>query len=81
MSINLTLDSTTSLLKSVHEYGGPQIKRVVLLSSIAAIVNPMEDTSITGDPYSEKDWDPVTQSHHHIFFDANQKLGHCGNGC
>ncbi|OBT72478.1 hypothetical protein VF21_08508 [Pseudogymnoascus sp. 05NY08] len=58
--IDPAVQGTTSLLKSVHEYGGPQVKRVVVLSSTAAIVNPMEDTSITGDPYSEKDWDPVT---------------------
>lgn len=61
MLINLTLDSTTSLLKSVHEHGGPQVKRFVLLSSSAAIMNSLENTSSTGDPYTEKDWNPVTQ--------------------
>ncbi|ELR03709.1 hypothetical protein GMDG_06343 [Pseudogymnoascus destructans 20631-21] len=45
--IDPAVQGTTSLLKSVHEYGGQQVKRVVLLSSSAAIVNPMEDTSIT----------------------------------
>lgn len=81
MLINLTVDSTTSLLKSVHEYGGPQVKRFVLLASTASIMNSLEDTSQTGDPYSEKDWNPVTQSHHLTFSDTNQRLGHIGNGC
>lgn len=63
--IVLTLDSTASLLKSVHEYGGPHFKRFVLLGT-ASILNCLEDTSVTGDPYSEKDWDPVIQYHHLI---------------
>ncbi|KFZ25465.1 hypothetical protein V502_00069 [Pseudogymnoascus sp. VKM F-4520 (FW-2644)] len=58
--IDPAVKGTTSLLKSVHEYGGPQVKRFVLLSSTASIQNSLEDTSQTGDPYSEKDWNPVT---------------------
>lgn len=81
MLINLTLDSTTSLWNSVREYGGPQVKRFVLLSSTASIQNSLEDTSQTLDPYSEKDWSLVTQSHHLIFSDANQEPGHIRNGC
>lgn len=81
MVTNLALDSTTSLLKSIHEYGGPQIKRFVLLSSTASIQNSLEDTSQTGDPYSEKDWNPVSRSHHLICSNANQEPGHARNRC
>lgn len=81
MLIYLTLGRTTSLLKSVHEYGGPQVKRFVLLSSTVATLNSLEDTSLTGSPYSENDWNPVVQSCHVIFSDTNQEPGHIRNGC
>ncbi|KFY07485.1 hypothetical protein V492_07100 [Pseudogymnoascus sp. VKM F-4246] len=51
---------TVSLLESVHQYGGPQVKRFVLLSSTAAILNSLKDTSIEGEPYNENNWNPVT---------------------
>lgn len=81
MSIILTLDSTTSLLKSVHEYGGPNVKRLVLLSSSVAILNSLEDTSVSGEPYSEKDWNPVTQFSHLILLYYAQKPAHPRKGC
>ena len=47
---------TTGILKSIHKFA-PTVKRVVITSSFASIVNPAEQN---GASYSEKDWNPVT---------------------
>lgn len=47
---------TTSILKSIHK-SAPTVKRVVITSSFASIINP---ASQNGASYSEKDWNPVT---------------------
>jgi hypothetical protein len=52
-------DRTIGLLKGAHHFAGPQVKRIVLLSSVVAILNSFEDTSVAGADYSEKDWNPV----------------------
>ncbi|OBT64674.1 hypothetical protein VE03_05868 [Pseudogymnoascus sp. 23342-1-I1] len=75
--IDPAVKGTTSLLKSVHEHGGPQVKRVVLLSSSAAIVNCLEDTSLKGDPYSEKDWNPNHITAEKAVEEKNPLFGYC----
>lgn len=49
---------TTGLLKSIKKYA-PSVKRVVITSSFAAIINQNDPPSV-GHTYSEKDWNPVT---------------------
>ncbi|CAD6569534.1 MAG: methylglyoxal reductase (NADPH-dependent) gre2 [Alectoria sarmentosa] len=49
---------TTSILEAV-EKNAPQVKRVVVTSSFAAIGDPMKGAR-PGYTYSEKDWNPVT---------------------
>ncbi|PWY81748.1 NAD dependent epimerase/dehydratase [Aspergillus sclerotioniger CBS 115572] len=51
---------TTEILKATHEYGGPTIKRFIILSSAVAVMNSFEDLTKEGKPYTEKDWNPVT---------------------
>ncbi|KAF9885675.1 methylglyoxal reductase (NADPH-dependent) gre2 [Aspergillus nanangensis] len=46
---------TTGILKAIKAYA-PTVKRVVITSSFAAIVNPKEHAAV----YSEKHWNPVT---------------------
>jgi hypothetical protein len=47
------------LLKSAHELGGSNMKRVVLLSSAVACLDSFQDLSVAGKDYTEKDWNPV----------------------
>ena len=47
------------LINSVHKYGGPQVKRFVLLGSAVAVLDSGQDISVAGENYTEKDWNPV----------------------
>jgi hypothetical protein len=47
------------LINSVHKYGGPQVKRFVLLGSAVAVLDSSQDISVAGKDYTEKDWNPV----------------------
>ncbi|KAJ5604756.1 hypothetical protein N7510_009910 [Penicillium lagena] len=49
------INGTTGILKAIKAYA-PTVKRVVITSSFAAIVNPKNHPKV----YSEKDWNPVT---------------------
>ena len=49
---------TTEILKAVQK-NAPQVKRVVITSSFAAVNDPQQGTR-PGYVYSEKDWNPVT---------------------
>ncbi|KAJ5112439.1 hypothetical protein N7532_000484 [Penicillium argentinense] len=49
------IKGTTGILKAVKAHA-PTVKRVVITSSFAAIVNPKQHPTV----YSEKDWNPVT---------------------
>lgn len=46
-------------MKAAHNFGGPQIKRFVLLSSAVAVLDSGQDMSVAGKDYTEKDWNPV----------------------
>ena len=46
-------------MKAVHNLGGPQVKRVVLLGSAVSVLDSFQDISVAGTDYSEKDWNPV----------------------
>lgn len=50
---------TTGILKAVKKYG-PSVKRVVITSSFASIVNGNKGNNV-GYKYSEKDWNPITE--------------------
>ena len=52
------IKGTTSILGAVKAHA-PQVKRIVITSSFAAIVDPTQGTR-PGYTYSEKDWNPVT---------------------
>lgn len=56
--LNPAIHGTTEVLKSIHKYN-PNVKRVVITSSFASIVNLSEGTR-PGYTYTEKDWNPVT---------------------
>ncbi|OXV05421.1 hypothetical protein Egran_06811 [Elaphomyces granulatus] len=58
--INPAVRGTNSILKSANKYGGPTLRRFVLLASAVGILNSFEDLSKPGKPYTEKDWNPVT---------------------
>lgn len=49
------IKGTTGILKSAHAYG-PGVKRIVLTSSSAAIVNPWQHEKV----YDESKWSPFT---------------------
>ena len=49
-------NGTTGVLQSIHKHA-PSVKRVVITSSFAALVDPSKPADHT---YSEKDWDPIT---------------------
>jgi nucleoside-diphosphate-sugar epimerase len=50
---------TTGILKSIKK-SAPTVKRVVITSSFASIVNPSKG-NWPGHVYSEQDWNPITQ--------------------
>lgn len=50
---------TTGILKSIKK-SAPSVKRVVITSSFAAIVDPSKG-NWPGHDYSEEDWNPITQ--------------------
>ena len=50
---------TTEILKAAHQHGGTALKRFVLLGSAVSVLNSFEDMSREGNPYTEKDWNPV----------------------
>lgn len=52
------IKGTKSILQAVEKYA-PQVKRIVITSSFAAIVDPVKGTR-PGYTYSEQDWNPVT---------------------
>jgi len=56
--LNPAVKGTTSVLTSIQKYA-PQVKRVVITSSFAAIVDVTKGQR-PGYTYSEKDWNPVT---------------------
>ena len=49
------IKGTTGILKSIKAYA-PSVKRVVITSSFAAIVNGKQHPSV----YSEANWNPIT---------------------
>jgi nucleoside-diphosphate-sugar epimerase len=49
------IKGTTGILKAIKAYA-PTVKRVVITSSFAAIVNPKQHAK----EYSEENWNPVT---------------------
>ena len=49
---------TTGILKSIKAFA-PSVKRVVITSSFAAIINPFKGLN-PGHTYSEADWNPLT---------------------
>lgn len=49
------IKGTTGILKAIKAYA-PTVKRVVITSSFAAIINPKQNVKL----YSEKVWNPVT---------------------
>ncbi|KAL2872450.1 SDR family oxidoreductase [Aspergillus lucknowensis] len=49
------IKGTTGILKAIKAYA-PSVKRVVVTSSFAAIINPKSHEKV----YSEKNWNPVT---------------------
>jgi nucleoside-diphosphate-sugar epimerase len=51
---------TTGILKAIKK-NAPTVKRVVITSSFAAILDASKGNAV-GHTYSEKDWNPVTQS-------------------
>lgn len=52
------IKGTTQILKAVQK-NAPQVKRIVITSSFAAIVDPSQGAR-PGYTYNEKDWNPVT---------------------
>lgn len=62
--IRPAVQGTTAILKSAAEFG-PSVKRVVITSSVAAIVSPKEKTPFT---FTEEDWNEVSTA-------AVEKLG------
>ncbi|KAI1825415.1 hypothetical protein F4861DRAFT_199303 [Xylaria intraflava] len=50
------INGTVGLLESTHKYA-PTVKRVVVTSSSAAILDPQQPTKV----YSEADWCPITE--------------------
>ncbi|KAI9643147.1 hypothetical protein NHQ30_008883 [Ciborinia camelliae] len=52
------IKGTTNILKAVHK-NAPQVKRVIITSSIASIFD-MDKGARPGYTYSEKDWNPIT---------------------
>jgi nucleoside-diphosphate-sugar epimerase len=50
---------TTGILKSLKQFA-PSVKRVVITSSFASILDPFAGDR-PGHTYSEKDWNPITQ--------------------
>ncbi|RSL86236.1 hypothetical protein CEP51_002926 [Fusarium floridanum] len=53
--LNPAIDGTTGILKAIQKYA-PQVKRVVLTSSFAAIVNTASPPKV----YDESSWNPIT---------------------
>lgn len=56
--ISTAVKGTTGILEAVKAHA-PSVKRVVVTSSFAAIVDPKKPLTYT---YTEKDWDPVTEA-------------------
>jgi nucleoside-diphosphate-sugar epimerase len=56
--LNPAINGTTSVLTSIQQHA-PNIKRVVITSSFASIVD-MDKNPRPGYTYTEKDWNPVT---------------------
>lgn len=57
---NAKVTSTTEILKATQKYGGSTLKRFVLLGSAVAVLSSFEDMTKEGKPYTEKDWNPVS---------------------
>jgi nucleoside-diphosphate-sugar epimerase len=51
---------TTGVLKAIKK-NAPSVKRVVITSSFASIVDPKRPTTSPDFTYSEKDWNPITE--------------------
>lgn len=52
------------MLESAHRLGGQALRRIVLLGSIVSVLNQLEDMTTEGEPYTEKDWNPVNHTTH-----------------
>ncbi|CAN8099865.1 unnamed protein product [Discula destructiva] len=52
------IKGTTRLLEAVHAHA-PQVRRIVITSSFAAILDPFKGANV-GYTYTEKDWNPTT---------------------
>ncbi|ODV86131.1 hypothetical protein CANARDRAFT_6625 [[Candida] arabinofermentans NRRL YB-2248] len=57
-TINPAIEGVNNLFDSIKR-NAPQVKRVVLTTSIAAI-GILQGFSVVGGPYSEEDWNPIT---------------------
>lgn len=68
------IKGTTGILKAIKAYA-PSVKRVVITSSFAAIVNSKQHPKV----YSEKEWNPVTweeaMDHSNVY--RASKVGRC----
>ncbi|KAH7327432.1 putative NADPH-dependent methylglyoxal reductase GRP2 [Rhexocercosporidium sp. MPI-PUGE-AT-0058] len=51
---------TTGLLKAIKQHA-PSVKRVVITSSFASMINGTKGNSWTEHTYTEEDWNPITQ--------------------
>ncbi|KAI2899864.1 hypothetical protein CBS63078_7116 [Aspergillus niger] len=51
---------TTEILRAAHHFGGPFLRRFVVLGSAVSVLNSFEDLPRQGRPYTEKDCNPVT---------------------
>ncbi|PQE28728.1 hypothetical protein CJF32_00003952 [Rutstroemia sp. NJR-2017a WRK4] len=60
--IDPAVNGTLEALKAAHEKGGKQLKRFVLLGSAVSILNSYDDQTVRGKPYTEDDWNPVTEA-------------------
>lgn len=54
-------EGTRNILESIHRYA-PEVKRVVITSSFAAISDPFKGNR-PGHTYTEADWSPLTYEH------------------
>ncbi len=68
------IKGTTEILKAIKAHA-PQVKRIVITSSFAAIVDLSKGTR-PGYTYSEKDWNPVTYEEAKA---GNGSTAYCGS--
>lgn len=57
--VNPAVEATKNVLNSAIAFGKETLKKVIILSSFAAVQNPFDEPRV-GYTYTEKDWNPVT---------------------